>query len=116
LFYTVARRKYCGVNSHFCTVGLMISHSSNHDIGSVLHRGMVPMANYSRHASVWRWRRKAAGGRRNGMSEAVRRSGAASARRKRARLRFSSSVRDERALHGCERALVADIEPKGFAF
>jgi hypothetical protein len=27
-----------------------------------------------------------------------------------ARLRFSLSVRDERALHGCERALVADFE------
>jgi hypothetical protein len=29
---------------------------------------------------------------------------------------FSLSVRDERALHGCERALVADVEPKGFCF
>jgi hypothetical protein len=27
-----------------------------------------------------------------------------------------SFVRDERALHGCERALVADSEPKGFCF
>ena len=50
------------------------------------------------------------------MSEAVRRSGAANARRKRTRLRFLLSVRDERALHGCERALVADAEPKGFCF
>jgi len=30
---------------------------------------------------------------------------------------FFLSVRDERALHGCERALVADAEPpKDFAF
>jgi hypothetical protein len=29
-----------------------------------------------------------------------------------ARLRSSLSVRDERALHGCERALVADVEPQ----
>jgi hypothetical protein len=29
---------------------------------------------------------------------------------------FSLSVRDERALYGCERALVADVEPKGFCF
>jgi hypothetical protein len=29
---------------------------------------------------------------------------------------FPLSVRDERALHDCERALVADIEPKGFCF
>lgn len=43
------------------------------------------------------------------MSEAVRRSDAANDRRKRPRLRFFLSVRDERALHGCERALVADI-------
>lgn len=46
------------------------------------------------------------------MSEAVRRSGAANDRRKRARLRFPLPVRDERALHGCERALVADTEPQ----
>ncbi len=44
------------------------------------------------------------------MSEAVRRSGAANVRRKRTRLRFPLFVRDERALHGCERALVADAE------
>ena len=29
---------------------------------------------------------------------------------------FSLSVRDERALHGCERALVADFESKDFCF
>ena len=29
---------------------------------------------------------------------------------------FCLFVRDERALHGCERALVADIELKGFCF
>jgi len=29
---------------------------------------------------------------------------------------FPAAVRDERALHGCERVLVADIEPKGFCF
>ena len=50
------------------------------------------------------------------MSEAVRRSGAANDRRKRTRLRFSLPVRDERALHGCEHALVADAEPKGICF
>ena len=43
------------------------------------------------------------------MSEAVRRSGAANDRRKQTRLRFLLSVRDERTLHGCERALVADV-------
>jgi hypothetical protein len=46
----------------------------------------------------------------------VRRSGAANDRRKRTRLRFFPSVRDERALHGCKRALVADVEPTGFCF
>ncbi len=50
------------------------------------------------------------------MSEAVRRSGAANDRLKRTRLRFPLFVRDERALHGCERELVADVEPKGFCF
>ena len=46
----------------------------------------------------------------------MRRSGAANDRRKRTRLRFLPIVRDERALHGCERALVADVEPQGFCF
>jgi hypothetical protein len=50
------------------------------------------------------------------MSEAARRSGAANDRRKRTRLHFLPVVRDERALHGYERALVADVEPKGFRF
>jgi hypothetical protein len=67
-------------------------------------------------ASVWRWRRKAAGGRRNGLSEVVRRSDAANDRRKRTRLRFLPIVRDERALHGCERALVVDVKPQGSCF
>jgi hypothetical protein len=48
------------------------------------------------------------------MSEAVRRSGVANDRRKPTRLRFLCpfTVHEERALHGCERALVADAEPK----
>lgn len=29
---------------------------------------------------------------------------------------FQSSVRDERALHDLQRALVADVGPKGFCF
>jgi hypothetical protein len=57
--------------------------------------------NCSCYASVWHWQRKAAGGRRNGVSEAVRQSGAANDRWKQARLRFFVFVRDERALHGC---------------
>ena len=44
--------------------------------------------NFPSHASVWRWRREAAGGRRNGVNEAVRRSDDANDRRKRTRLRF----------------------------
>ena len=46
------------------------------------------------------------------MSEAVRQSDAANDRRKQTRLRFLPVVRDERALHDCERALVADLEPQ----
>jgi len=65
------------------------------------------------YASVWRWRRKAAGSRRSWL-ERSRVPGAALPMTdgSKARLRFSLSVRDERALHGCERALVADFEPE----
>jgi len=48
------------------------------------------------YASVWHWRREVVGGRRNGMSEAVRRSDAANDGRKRARLRLSFPARRAR--------------------
>ena len=68
-------------------------------------------------ASVWRWRREAVGGRRNGMSEAVRRSDAANTGRKQTQLRFPLSVRDERALQGCVNVRWSrTLNPKGFCF
>ena len=53
--------------------------------------GYSPNSGCDEYASVWHWRRKAAGDARNGMSEVARRSGAANARRK------PRGRRDERA-------------------
>ena len=53
--------------------------------------GCSPNNGCDEYASVWHWRRKAAGDARNSMSGAVRRSGAANARRK------PQGHRDERA-------------------
>ena len=82
-----------------------------------LHGYTIRLANRCCYASVWCWRRKAAGGWRNGVSEAMRRSGAANARRKRTRLRFSLCLSATSARYTAVNARWSrTLNPKAFAF